>query len=289
MPLIPVGFNGTLAGSVFEEDYKSEAGLQTVDSLNLLYVALTRAKRNLIIMSSRPHNKGSIYDILAAALGSSAFDSSNDGETITYQTGKICTHEEDKKADEYNPFEAKPAVDGLTMSTYPIKARFLQSTESSRFVNLDDDDREQQEEYIRTGNLMHNLFSNIRTQADIDPQVDQMLRDGLLESEKKAEKLKQDIRRHIDATPGAADWFSGKYRLFNESAIVFRGMVHNRRPDRVMISPDGQATVVDFKFGREVEDYMHQVQEYMDLLRKMGYTQVKGYLWYVYTNKIINC
>ena len=289
MPLIPVGFNGTLAGSVFEEDYKSEAGLQTVDSLNLLYVALTRAKRNLIIMSSRPHNKGSIYDILAAALGSSAFDSSNDGETITYQTGKICTHEADKKADEYNPFEAKPAVDGLTMSTYPIKARFLQSTESSRFVNLDDDDREQQEEYIRTGNLMHNLFSNIRTQADIDPQVDQMLRDGLLESEKKAEKLKQDIRRHIDATPGAADWFSGKYRLFNESAIVFRGMVHNRRPDRVMISPDGQATVVDFKFGREVEDYMHQVQEYMDLLRKMGYTQVKGYLWYVYTNKIINC
>ena len=239
-------------------------------------------------MSSRPHNKGSMYEILEAALGSSAFDSSNDGDTITYQTGEICPHTDPEEADEYNPFDAQPAVSDLKMRTYPINARFRQSGESTRFVHSDDDDVEKQEEYIQTGNLMHSLFATIRTQADIGPQVDQMLRDGLLESASKAEKLKEDIRAHISATPGAADWFSGNYTLFNEAAIIYRdgGILNNRRPDRVMIMPDGRAIVVDFKFGRDKEDYLHQVQEYMDLLRKMGYKNVEGYIWYVYLNKI---
>lgn len=291
MPLIPVGFNSSLANSVFEEHYKSEAGLQTVDNLNLLYVALTRAVCNLIVMSSRPHNKGSIYDILAASLGSSAFNSSNDGDLITYQTGQICPHAEHSRTDKQNPFDLQPTVNELQMRTYPINARFRQSGESTRFVHNDDDDVERQEEYIQAGKLMHSLFATIRTQADIDPQVDQMLRDGLLESWHKADKLKQDIRKHIADTPGAKEWFSGNYFLLNEASILYRdgGILQTRRPDRVMITPDGRAIVVDFKFGREKEDYMHQVQEYMDLLRKMGHPNVEGHIWYVYTNRITNC
>ena len=138
---------------------------------------------------------------------------------------------------------------------------------------------------------MHSLFATIRTQADIDPQVDQMLRDGLLESAHKADKLKQDIRAHIADTPGAREWFSGNYALFNEASIIYRdgGVLQNRRPDRVMITPDGRAVIVDFKFGREREEYLHQVQEYMDLIRKMGHPQVEGHIWYVYSNKITNC
>ena len=56
-----------------------------------------------------------------------------------------------------------------------------------------------------------------------------------------------------------------------------------------VVAPDGHAIVVDFKFGREREEHLHQVREYMDLLRKMGYPRVEGHIWYVYTNKIINC
>ncbi len=291
MPFIPVGFNGSLACSVFHEHYKTEAGLQTVDNLNLLYVALTRAASNLIILSSRPHNKGSIHDILAASLGSSAFGSQNDGNNITYQSGRICPHYEKDQPDKHNPFQTQPAVSPLHMRTYPINAKFRQSGESTRFVHSDDDDVEKQEEYIQTGKLMHSLFASIRTEADIAPQVDRMLRDGLLESGLKAEKLKQDIRSHINSTPGARDWFSGNYTLFNEAAIIYRDgdVLQNRRPDRVMITPSGSAIVVDFKFGRDKEDYMHQVQEYMDLLRKMGYTHVEGYIWYVYSNRITPC
>ncbi|MBO7050715.1 MAG: UvrD-helicase domain-containing protein [Bacteroidaceae bacterium] len=290
MPIIPVGFNNTLAGSAFEEHYKTEAGLQTVDNLNLLYVALTRAISNLIILSSRPHNKGSIYDILEACM-SMAFQSEADNDTITYRTGRICPHTERKNTDSRNPFDAKPTVSQLSMHTYPINARFRQSGESTRFVHSDDEDIHLQEEYIKTGNLMHSLFATIRTEADIDPQIDQMLRDGLLDSAHKADKLKQDIRKHIASTLGAKEWFNGNYALFNEASIIYRdgGILQTRRPDRVMIKPDGRVIIVDFKFGREKEEYMHQVQEYMDLLRKMGHPQVEGHIWYVYSNKITDC
>jgi hypothetical protein len=59
-----------------------------------------------------------------------------------------------------------------------------------------------------------------------------------------------------------------------------------RRPDRVMT--DGKETiVVDFKFGREHTEYMDQVREYMLLLKQMNMPKVSGYLWFVYSNKIV--
>ena len=43
-----------------------------------------------------------------------------------------------------------------------------------------------------------------------------------------------------------------------------------------------EAVVVDYKFGAlETERHRRQVASYLALLRRMGYTEVSGYLWYV--------
>jgi RecB family endonuclease NucS len=44
--------------------------------------------------------------------------------------------------------------------------------------------------------------------------------------------------------------------------------------------------VVDVKFGHPNPEYHDQVRRYMDLLQSMGHQNIKGYLWYVYSNKI---
>ena len=49
----------------------------------------------------------------------------------------------------------------------------------------------------------------------------------------------------------------------------------------------GQVVVVDFKFGKQSPTYHEQVRGYMQLLRRMGYTDVRGYLWYIYKNELI--
>ena len=289
MPLLPIGFSGKLANSVFNDEYKQEAGLQAVDNLNLLYVALTRAVSNLIVLS--PQGRGTtMSDVLIYALSAAFGCQPDDRKLYIYENGQIMPHTEKENQSTDNPFELKPTPRVLTMHTYPINARFRQSGESTRFIHSTDDPDDRQEEYIQTGKLLHSLFATIRTEADIDAAVDKMLSDGLIESRSKAESLKNQIRDHIEKT-GVHDWFNGNYSLFNEASIIYRdgGALQTRRPDRVMIRPDGSAVIVDFKFGREREEHLHQVQEYMDLLRKMGYKQVEGHIWHVYNNKIINC
>ena len=49
---------------------------------------------------------------------------------------------------------------------------------------------------------------------------------------------------------------------------------------------DNEAVVVDYKFGKERQEYDIQVRDYMQLLSAIGYTNVKGYVWYVYKNYI---
>jgi ATP-dependent helicase/nuclease subunit A len=59
----------------------------------------------------------------------------------------------------------------------------------------------------------------------------------------------------------------------------------SRRPDRVMMSQE-KVIVLDYKFGEAHNAHQKQVQQYTDLLRKMGHASVKGYLWYVQTNQV---
>jgi ATP-dependent helicase/nuclease subunit A len=52
-PLLPVNFSSGLKDSIFENDYIREEALTVIDNLNLLYVALTRAKSRLYINTSQ--------------------------------------------------------------------------------------------------------------------------------------------------------------------------------------------------------------------------------------------
>ena len=109
----------------------------------------------------------------------------------------------------------------------------------------------------------------------------------LYDEDVSAERLSNMLQKRL-SDKRVADWFSPRWTLFNECAIISineEGELQERRPDRVMT--DGQQMiVVDFKFGRPRDEYRKQVLEYMELLRLMGYQQVSGYLWFVYSNKI---
>ena len=77
-------------------------------------------------------------------------------------------------------------------------------------------------------------------------------------------------------------WFDGSWtEVRNEHEIIVPGDASVRRPDRVM-TRGTEAVVVDYKFGAlETERHRRQVASYLALLRRMGYTEVSGYLWYV--------
>lgn len=131
---------------------------------------------------------------------------------------------------------------------------------------------------------MHLVMSGIRSKEDITATLDRLMIEGLISTVEKYNRIKKLVERAL-AKPEIAEWFDGSYRLYNECTILGDSKKKSRRPDRVMVKGD-KAVVIDYKFGREDEKYIEQVNDYMELLRSIGYTDVRGYLWYVYKNYI---
>lgn len=291
LPLLPVECTSSLKESVFSNDYKEEYSDTLVDNLNLLYVAFTRAEANLIVLGQTKgkRNGFNTYDILTYFAEGQTETEKNEHIT-SYTCGEIVSsNKTEKKRESQNPLTADKELQAINMCHYPLSTRFKQSTESMRYMADTTQDSSKTETYIEQGKLLHRLFSTINTAKDIDRETDRMLAEGLIDSRKSAESIKQFIHKAIDKQE-IKGWFDGNYRLLNETSILFRenGTTQKRIPDRVMIKGN-KATVVDFKFGKEYESYLHQVEEYISLLKQMGFTDVEGYIWYVYNNKTIKC
>ena len=64
--LIPLEYSQKLSESVFAQEYEIETEAQNMDNLNILYVALTRAEKNLFVLAKNQKNSigGLIYSIL---------------------------------------------------------------------------------------------------------------------------------------------------------------------------------------------------------------------------------
>ena len=296
LPIAPIDYSEKqMRGTIYDHDYLDEHLQLTVDNLNLLYVAFTRAARSLTVIGRR-EGKNTRSALVESVLQELRMDGTllegidDKQQPITFTYGSIPIRQDDHSpqhgTQSENPFLAPVTPQPITIETFDVKTEFRQSNRSRDF--LEGDDEQQELSYIKTGSVLHEIFSTIRTTADIEQALSQLQNDGILyDDEVTREKITALLRKRLES-PRVSDWFSGRWQLFNECSILrvnADGNVEERRPDRVMT--DGREThVVDFKFGRPHPEYQEQVREYVQLLRQMGLPDVKGWLWYVYSNII---
>lgn len=286
LDLLPIEFSSKMQNSIYVKEFNNEYLFQLVDNLNLLYVAATRASRNLFILSDAKSKKDHIGWLLQNVIKDLKIDGGEYYEERNiFSYGDIMPSvEKEEKSD--NPFTVKPQKESLELQSFDNRLSFRQSRNLTRFLTRDKEEEERLENLV-SGEIMHNLLSQLTTGEELEREMKKMQFEGLISTEKEYNNIKGIISRAI-AHPKGREWFSGKYKLFNECTILFKeGEKHQqRRPDRVMVYGN-EATVVDFKFGRKNEEYNKQVKEYIRLLQKMGYENVNGYLWYIYKNEII--
>ena len=292
MPVIPVDYSSKMMGSIYQNDYLDEHLQLTVDNLNLLYVAFTRACKNLFIIGKRKSKSTRSYLIESVlptlSLDNTILEGTEDEKTeMFFSYGTLYAEAKQTKKRSENVFLQESSQLPVELQTFTNRTEFRQSNQSREFVRTDEDETSQQG-YIKMGSILHHVFSTIRTTDDITSALQQLEQEGVLYDEDiTAAKVTALLRKRLE-DPRVRDWFSNKWTLYNECAILFTdatGKVVERRPDRVM--SDGQKmVVVDFKFGRPRPEYQEQVHQYMQLLHEMGHSEVEGYLWYVYSNKI---
>jgi ATP-dependent exoDNAse (exonuclease V) beta subunit len=296
LPIAPIDYSQKqMMGTIYERDYLHEHLQNTVDNLNLLYVAFTRACKGLYVIGRRKAYgiRSELIEqclpLVAEELPEASIQGLTNEEIPIVFTFRNTDHTEksDKPKETTNPFLQPSEPMTVDYRHQESKVTFRQSNRSRDFITEKDEDYEQQHNYIQTGSVLHQLFSTIHTTDDIEDALRLLQFEGVIYDDHiTAERIKGMLRKRL-SNPKVADWFSPRWTLFNECTIlsVENGEVKEQRPDRVMT--DGKKwIVVDFKFGSPKPEYRNQVRKYMDLLASMGHTHITGYLWYVYSNII---
>ena len=248
-----------LSGSYFDRAYDEEARLDRIDNLNLFYVCLTRARKEMHIISAAP-DSGSVSQLLLDKYGKSL--------TLGRPYTKFAEYreKEDQNKDS-GPQRFDATYESYTMNPEGRKKRFVSSSDAWDFFEENGVGQSRR----RVGIELHGLLSQIDSTEDLDRVLHQ-------ENDETAGFL----RDRVLARKG---WFSPDLKVLNEASII-DSYGNTYRPDRVVIDGKGEVSIIDFKFGEEEDRYRSQVIRYMSLFRKMGYERVRGYLWYVYTDKV---
>ena len=301
LPIVPIDFSKKkMTNSVYEQDYIYEHFQNVVDNLNLLYVAFTRAGKGLYIYGKKGDNgcgrswiiENCLQDI-ATTLQAQFFAPNNNEEPIcfSYGSGVSASPKKQNNASE-NIFNRSATDIDIIIENYESKLQFRQSNKSKDFIRIGEEaeDELKEKSYIQLGNIMHKIFSTIKTTDDMDIALKELEEEGVLYNKViTQEKLRKTITDRLN-DPRVSTWFSNHWTLFNECSILklnpLTDKVEVRRPDRVM-TDGNEMIVVDYKFGKPQAEHKIQVAEYMALLKDMGYNNISGYIWYLFSNKII--
>ncbi len=280
--LVPVEYNRMLLRSRFAGDYMKERFSAHLDNLNLLYVAFTRARERLYAFVPAGKGKELSALLLNTLKGVSV---EWDPEKKPDPSGEIYKKEEGLyEIGRPAPPAGEVASAGQDVQDFPAGTalqRLRIAGKGREYFLLE---KGGYKERIDRGTLYHALLAEVVTEKDVERAVRKAVSAGLVGAGEK-ERLEEEIRGFLRQEK-AAEWFSGRWQVKTEADVILPGG-RTLRPDRVMIR-DGEAIVVDYKFGEVEEDaYKRQVRRYMEVMKQMGYRKVTGIVWYVILNKMI--
>ena len=282
--IVPVKYGKELINTIFADSFKEEKYSVYLDNINLLYVALTRAKDALYGFSvDNPRSENTIAGIIKDAITQTSERSLGpnpdlnlnkyfNDETRVFEYGEI--PENTRKTAEKTNLIASRYYVSQTMESLKLKLHGENYFSSESKVIR---------KKINYGKLMHEVFEGINTQADISVAVRKLVLEGKLPVDESS-----DIEIRINSLvsiPQVADWFMADNKVLKEAGILLPSGI-TRRPDRVIFR-EGKTTIIDFKFGEENARFAEQVNQYRDLLLDMGYNNIEAFIWYVDKNKIV--
>lgn len=322
LPVVPVKTYASkkVKSSQFKADYNHEHLMQRIDSLNELYVAFTRARNNLLVWSTKQHRTETVFKLIENFVDSDSMgtnvtkDNKQDetkgyevhtfGELLPFKPKKVPSDEQKtgcEPTEPRNPLVIEGACkEEIKFNNWLTDHMvFKQSHRSKAFIEeLSEKDETQtdqsklRQKFIDKGILLHELFSLINHASDLNAALCNLMQQGLITDKQEEAEIRTLVTKRL-ANSRVQRWFNYPGRVYTECNLLKRHpdstpdqhKVKTLRPDRVMVN-EQEAIVVDYKFGNPNEKYLTQVREYMECLRQMGYTQVKGYLWFVFSNNI---
>jgi ATP-dependent exoDNAse (exonuclease V) beta subunit len=273
---LPVKYSSKLNETLFGSYYEEEHAKTYLDNLNLLYVALTRAEHGLVVIAplQKNDNLSLVSDLLFQSM-QQAFTTGWDLNNSTWTSGKWTLKEDKEKSEE--------PVLALTLKNYATALwrdkLVIRQTSKGHFESLPPASQK-----LKYGIHLHHVLSKIKYQYEIESAIASMLAEGILKKEEVP--IISSLVSELLSNAVVANWFSTDWQVLTEVPILIPGEGDNRI-DRLLIK-DTRAVVIDFKTGEQSKADQKQVAAYIEILYKMNFKQVEGYLLYIKSGEIIS-
>lgn len=219
-----------------------------LESVNLMYVAMTRAKEEMyILFKQNPSSDSVSYYLLDAIKNTTGVR-----DTITYgQPSELEQKDSDKSEDQV-----------LEKSETGEWRSMLHIAPVYSALNFDK---------IALGTRMHSVISGCHSMEDFENK---------LKTLKPEDSLYQPFKNLVDflKSSGELKKFFESKKVMNERKILVRGQYYV--PDAMAL--DGRTIhILDYKTGSKRSEHEDQLRKYLSLVGEAGYEAGKGYLVYI--------
>ena len=285
-PIVPVKRDNK--STLFDNEFNEIARSNIMDSLNKTYVACTRAQYELIIYTENNKELGlQLSQFLETCRNNdiSPTPTENCDPDVVYELGKPMLRS-DIPALNSDDNALPDNVESRIMPPYSVVSDVDRWKLTSPDIIID----------VRgttrwVGEMLHKVMERVRTPKNLKKAFGRALHRGMITEEEHDEYLALLSKRLAD--PRVADWFANDNRLMLERSVTIGGN-GQKRPDRVVMKPNGEIIIVDYKFGDRSDDndtkYKRQVAGYKRAVCDALVCRpdcVSGYVWYIHSGDIL--
>lgn len=305
-----VTLSGKSEQTLFAPHYKEEALLQFVDNVNVVYVALTRARECMEIITELP-SEGDSLEVASLDNFSKIlyWYVQSHGQELGFVPVEMSQSEEEEPASELQSFvygeipqaSQEAWYDGLIpmptrFCSWPLnpvagvedapvneRGRLKFNADATDFFTGEGAAGISASQRVK-GVVLHDILASVCTPDDLESAIDSAVVAGRISNEEVPYVL--NLLKESIMSVQAQEWFPDDRRSVLNEVELFDTDGQVYRPDRV-VRTGNTVKIVDYKFGDKRGSYVRQVNKYASLYSRMGYDVESACIWYVTTGEIV--
>ena len=250
------GYDKKMIGNDLRKLIDKNIQKEEMEEINNDYVALTRAKKNLILLFDAEVTKGKGYTDPLAKRIIDVYKNENENE-YEYETGQIIESEIPKETTDTSDVKISDSLFKTYFNDDKLRMEKSSNTLENEFKR-------------KKGLAMHYYFEHILNDLENEKKIAKsalLSRYGNMLGKKIVEELIVRMDKFIEKN---IDIYDKKYKVYNEFEVYdFEGK--KRIIDRINIDENNRKIYIyDYKTGFEPEtkkEYQEQIEEYKNILR----------------------
>ncbi|MEZ4853065.1 UvrD-helicase domain-containing protein [Flavobacterium sp.] len=253
-------------GERAEQQYFQKSQEDLLDTINVLYVALTRAEEQLYIISNKIQNKEGFNQNNLAYFFIEYLQLQNkfSNEETVFQIGNSKRISVPKKTINNNK--------NITVVPQKLERNKIKIAKQEALLW-----NTTQAEAINYGVVIHEILAWIYSYKDVAQATQKAIQKGLItenQSETVIKTLNEVVQNKL-----LQDFFNTTGLVYNERTMV-DSIYGNSKPDKVVVNGN-KALLLDYKTGEKKPSHEKQLLQYQEILTKMNLVVEKKVLVYI--------